>query len=781
VTPRPAADTFPGTSTPTPPIRPYTAAHDWLTRHDPGYGAARRALRAAIFMPGLFALADKVIANATMAYFIAFGSFAMLLFVDFTGSLAERLRAQFALGVACAVLICLGTLAEQSTPVAVIAMGVVGVAILFAGVVSSVLASATTALLLAFILPVTLPGPVSQIPDRVAGWGLAAAVSLFAITLLWPAPTRNPIRARALEACRALADRLRAQVAYIRSDRSPASEAQRDAAIARTEAATQALEKLFFATPYRPTGLSTDARAVVRLIDELGWLAEIVQLAKPGTAPSYPDREVCEVKLAAAEVLDRAAALLGSPRDPVAPLRASEVALRTALAALEAAATSRLPDSGPGVAAAARPSAQALVSSLDPSFRAQEISYIVGQIAQNVEYAAAAEGRRTVDRILGRQPTGFTGTLSSAGERARAFARLNSAWLHNSLRGGAALAAAVLIVDLLSVQHAFWVVFGTLAVLRTNAFSTGQNGVRAVVGTSLGFVIGGVIVYLVGTNTTVLWILLPIAVLIAGIAPVALSFTAGQAAFTMTLLLLFNLLSPVGWRIGIVRVEDVAIGCGVSLVVGLVFWPRGAARALGTALSEAYAAGVRYLDASVAYGLGCCDAAAGASAPPQVEAAAAAAAARRLDDIFRGYLSDRGTKSVPLSEVTSLVSGVAGVRLAADAVVDLWSGAAPAQGDRVAARRTLTAASARMSGWFDHFAAGLTGAEELPDALDRDAVADGQLIDAVAHDLGDGDGHATATGVRVIWTGDHLDAVRRLQESLIEPARAAVAQHALVP
>jgi hypothetical protein len=33
--------------------------------------------------------------------------------------------------------------------------------------------------------------------------------------------------------------------------------------------------------------------------------------------------------------------------------------------------------------------------------------------------------------------------------------------------------------------------------------------------------------------------------------------------------------------------------------------------------------------------------------------------------------------------------------------------------------------------------------------------------------------------VRVIWTGDHLDAVRRLQGMLVEPARAAVSEEAL--
>ena len=88
---------------------------DWLRVHDPNYGALRRAGRAAIVMPALFALGDKVIGNPTMSYFIAFGSFAMLLLVDFQGTRLDRLRSQALLGVTCIVLICLGTLVSQST------------------------------------------------------------------------------------------------------------------------------------------------------------------------------------------------------------------------------------------------------------------------------------------------------------------------------------------------------------------------------------------------------------------------------------------------------------------------------------------------------------------------------------------------------------------------------------------------------------------------------------------------------------------------------------------
>jgi hypothetical protein len=66
----------------------------WLGQRDRGFAALRRAARAAIVMPAMFAVGDKVIGNPQVATFAAFGSFAMLLLVDFGGSMAERLQAQ---------------------------------------------------------------------------------------------------------------------------------------------------------------------------------------------------------------------------------------------------------------------------------------------------------------------------------------------------------------------------------------------------------------------------------------------------------------------------------------------------------------------------------------------------------------------------------------------------------------------------------------------------------------------------------------------------------------
>jgi hypothetical protein len=167
-------------------------------------------------------------------------------------------------------------------------------------------------------------------------------------------------------------------------------------------------------------------------------------------------------------------------------------------------------------------------------------------------------------------------------------------------------------------------------------------------------------------------------------------------------------------------------------------------------------------------------------APAPTDAAVrAAAAARRLDDTFRSYLAERGAKPVPLADVTSLVTGVVGLRLAGDAVLDLWRQDGSGDGDRTAARRELFASTEQMTRWYRDFAGGLTGDGRLPEPLEADPRADQRLVDAVSHDLRGDDGQATGTAVRMIWTGDHLDAARRLQDSLIEPARTATAVNAL--
>ncbi|WP_328999866.1 FUSC family protein [Kribbella sp. NBC_00709] len=726
----------------------------WLRGRDSGLAATRRAARTAVVMPALFALCAEVLRAPVVATFAAFGAFAMLLLVDFSGRTVQRLRAQVQLALAWLVLVSLGTLAGQSTWSAIVGTVVVGFAVLFVGVVSSVLASASTSMLLAFILSVATPTPLSLLPDRLAGVAIAGLAAVFAVWLLWPRVAIDPLGAPAARVCRAAAMQLRAE----------ASDTVEVCTRRTEETATliQELRRTFTATPYRPTGLSTGSRSLVRLVDELTWLSTILDESGPAAARGAGgDPDASAVHFAAANVLELSAELLDDPTLAPDKLTAAAEALRDAVTALEKGAVARLPKDGMAE----------FLGVLNVSFRAQEIAYAVLLIAQNVETARVADQRGWTDRLLGREPTSLTAPFASAAERAAAHLEPHSVWLHNSIRGAAGLAIAVTVANVTGVQHGFWVILGALSVLRSNALNTGQNAYRAVGGTVVGSVLGAGVLALIGENRLALWIVLPIAVLFAGIVPAAVSFAAGQAAFTVTLVILFNIAQPEGWSLILFRIEDIALGCAVSVLVGLLFWPRGASAAVGKALAEAYVDSVSYLVGAVGYAISCCVPGSRPTTPQ--DSRRAAAAARRLDDAFRTYLAEHGPKPVPLSEMTALVTGVVAVRLAADAVLELWQRYAdgqPPSDDRAAAQAALLSLADRLLEWYTTLAGALETQGRIPEPLARDHDTKSQLIEAVRRDLYDADGRATPTAIRILWTSDHLEVVRRLQPGLASAA-----------
>src|SRR5204862_4434734 len=98
-----------------------------------------------------------------------------------------------------------------------------------------------------------------------------------------------------------------------------------------------------------------------------------------------------------------------------------------------------------------------------------------------------------------------------------------------------------------------------------------------------------------------------------------------------------------------------------------------------------YADGVSYLASTVRFGMSRDDSSTPALPALASDAARAAAASRRLDDAFRTYLAERGAKRFPLANVAGLVTGVVGLRLEADAILDLWRGDDGQAGGAVAA------------------------------------------------------------------------------------------------
>ena len=136
------------------------------------------------------------------------------------------------------------------------------------------------------------------------------------------------------------------------------------------------------------------------------------------------------------------------------------------------------------------------------------------------------------------------------------------------------------------MQHGFWVVLAAMSVLRSSALTTGTKVVRAVVGTALGFVIGAVLIEFIGVEPAVLWAVLPIVAFLAAFVPDIWSFAAGQAAFTMLVLIVFNLIHPTGWQVGLIRIEDIAVGGAVGVLVSLLLWPRGSGNAVSAAITR---------------------------------------------------------------------------------------------------------------------------------------------------------------------------------------------------
>ena len=726
----------------------------WVAERDPDYLALRRALRAAIVAPICLALTVELIGNAMMATFSVFAALGLLILADIPGPKGQRLVNYAALAVTCAVLVGLATLFSQNVWTATLSMAVVGFAIAFVGVLSSVLAASTTTLLLAWILPVSTSGGVSEIPSRVAGWCLGSGLAILALAFVWPAETTDPLRRKAAEACRTIASRLRAQGSAAVERSGADARAEDSDIVATSQAAIDALRRSYRRTAYRPTALTMGGRAMVRMIDELDWVSVIANQYGSSVRRAPAVVEVAAAWDAAANVLDRCADILDLAAD--ADTGTARASLDVALEQLEAQMHV--------VRHSATIRSQLVLNSCEPSFRGQELSYAARQVGSNVQLMAAAEARSFVDRLLGRAPETH-GTFHVARFRARTHLSPGSVWLHNSLRSAAALAVAVFVATSLGVQHSFWVVFGVLAVLRSTALNTGQSAVRGLLGTVVGFVVGGAILVGIGTNTVILWVVLPIALLIAGFAPAAISFLVGQAAFTIVVVVLFNIIQPAGWQVGLVRVEDVAIGCGVSLVVGLVFWPRGAATALGSALSAAYRSSSHYLyraiDANLRDGGGAA----------QAERVAALSAYGRLDDAFRQYLAERGAKHVPVAEASSLVTGTVALRLAADAVVDLWRGVEGAKRLPDADRAVVHSAE-KVERWYDELAASLALNEQLPpDPITAEQIGVDRWADALEAESVPG---TEMAAVRIVWTADHLDAARRMQPKLVQATRMAV-------
>ncbi|HEY7246921.1 MAG TPA: FUSC family protein [Xanthobacteraceae bacterium] len=133
-------------------------------------------------------------------------------------------------------------------------------------------------------------------------------------------------------------------------------------------------------------------------------------------------------------------------------------------------------------------------------------------------------------------------------------------WIANAASSGMAMAVAVLLARILEVNHAFWIVLGAAPLLSANVRSAAQKFWQQQLGTSVGFLLGVIVVTAAGPHQTWYWTILPFIVFGSAFAASAVGFMAGQAAFTVFVVVLFCILMPQQTEVGILRVADIAIG-----------------------------------------------------------------------------------------------------------------------------------------------------------------------------------------------------------------------------
>ncbi|MEE6177157.1 FUSC family protein [Mycobacterium sp. 050134] len=625
----------------------------WRTK-DPEGDALRRAIRAAVVVPLTAGFAFVVVGSRAVPLYALLGAFWLLVVTDFPGNRQQRALAYLGLAANGFALVSLGTLVAPHAWLAVTLTFVLGVAVTFAGMLSSTMSAGQRATLLFYVWPVCTPmGPLGE---RLLGWAIALVICVPAALFFLPPRHHDELRRRAGRVCSALADRIEGA----------------GSADDVTEA-MNALRANFMAASSRPVGLGAGSRALVRLVDFLELVADVVD-DRTGAVLGPVKPPAVDVLRCCARMLDASMA---------AQLPANRAALDEALPRLRALARHAYRDNVALVLAA--PDDEAAIAVGRRLLECRVIATTVALAGRVIAAAAAADARPVWARALGLRlpPTSFADRLApetAAGSMtASAFLAGRSVAAHNGLRMGIGLALAVLVVQLHLVDRGFWVVVGTMLVLSSSALATRTKVVQAVTGTAIGIVFGGLLVAAVGVTPVVQWLLVPLTVFASTYLPRFVSFAAAQAVGTLNLLTILSLTLPTDWRVGLLRVEDIAVGAAVGMGVSLLLWPRGATAAVSALIDAARDVNVRYLRAAV---LRVTRPRPGDDADVAALSHDAVVGSRRVDDGVRQYLSETGGGADLRTPVVRAANRATWVRLTADMIADIRTlppaGACPA-------------------------------------------------------------------------------------------------------
>ncbi len=550
-----------------------------LRAHDPGGIATRRAIRAAVALPITIALVLYPLADRTGAIFAVFGTVGLLINADFAGTVRRRVLAYLLTGVAGSLVVVLGWAASLTLVSAVVVTMLVAFALTLVSIFRGSVSSGGAAVLLLYVLAVCVGGPAADVPASLLGWWTAVVVSTTTALLLLPRTRQPSVRPLMAQAFAAAAEAARASWSGDRDETAIATH------VGEFDRAVDAMETQLADQPFRTQGLS-EREGVISILSNM--LASVRLLVdEVSRYPSFAADERFPARNSLADAIVAATQSLSrAMTDPTLLVSARELD-RARASMSDGIDTWVMTMTDRGMAP------EDISRDVAAHHRIRIFAVLTEQM---VEMSRVANGGDVEDLDV-RPPI----PERSARRLLAAQWNLQSPWMRNAIRSAVGLGLGVLVMSLSGVDRGFWVLLAVISVLRFDAVGTRRYALFAILGTAVGVVAGLALIAVVGDHPVGLWVLLPLLTFAAAWAGSAVNFPSGQAAFTAMVLVALGILSwPPDPTIGLVRIQDIALGAAVAFVVGLLLWPRGAAAYLRTRLAASFRASGAHLDRSIA-------------------------------------------------------------------------------------------------------------------------------------------------------------------------------------
>ncbi|MET8361138.1 FUSC family protein [Micromonospora sp. NPDC005171] len=529
-----------------------------LRRRDPGDAILRRAARLTLVASVVFYGCRYGAGSSTLATYGLFGTIAAGSFAQLPGPAPQRARILVSSLPAVWALITVGSLLAWSTWAAAAGMLVVGFVVAFAGVGNPRLVGLASAFQLFYILASFPPYQPGTLPERLGGVTLAVVLLAAADVFLWPDPVPVSYRQRLAEAADGVAALLDAAAERLTDPHAAAG--GRDNRRERAYDVVAAIELNRSPPAWAPTAAGAQDRALricAAALREV--LAEADRLATEAPPEPIPDLTAARLLRSCAD-MTRATGRSLSPGGPAVAPADLDVAV--------------------GRAEAAYPVGEGQVrDAADVPRLCRDATALA--LADQVRVFAVGSRVATGARLDGDDASSglFEYTRHSPWTlywwQFRSHLAPRSAHLHSSLRLAVALAIARVAAGVLQLTHGFWVLLATLTVLRTSASDTRTALRPAVLGTIVGAVVSGGVMFVVD-EPIVYAVVLPITLLLAFGVGRLLGPVWQQALFTLLLTVVFAQLSPAGWRLAEARLVDVLLGAVIGVLAGVAMWPRGA-------------------------------------------------------------------------------------------------------------------------------------------------------------------------------------------------------------